>query len=153
MDMTNAAHFIKSFNTVMTQLGFGKLKKGQLTMAEGVPQSSGIVIVVGIVGAKKGNIAYTIDLENAKKIVSAMMMGMPIAEIDDMAKSALSELTNMLAAHTATSFSESGVQIDISTPTLLHGDNISIKLSNNQVNRLELQIDDVSMEIYFSLEK
>lgn len=38
-----------------------------------------------------------------------MMMGMPVIEFDDMAQSALSELSNMLTANAATSFAEMGI--------------------------------------------
>ena len=42
-----------------------------------------------------------------------MMMGMPVTELDEMSQSALSELSNMLTASAATSFSNLGITIDI----------------------------------------
>lgn len=153
MDISSSTHFTKAFSNVMSQFGFGELQNSNLTVIQENPVSSGIIVIVGIVGAKKGNAVYTINIEDAKKIASAMMMGMPVAEIDEMAKSALSELTNMLAAHMATSFSEAGVLIDISTPTLFHGDNISLKMNHNTVHRLQLEIGGVSMVIFFAFEK
>ncbi len=63
-----------------------------------------MICIVGIVGDIKGNIVYSIDSEDALKIASTMMMGMEINVLDDMAKSAISELTNMLTANAATFF-------------------------------------------------
>lgn len=153
MDINSSTHFTKSFSHVMAQFGFGELQDSKLTVMDANPVSSGIIVIVGVVGAKKGNAVYTIEVEDAKKIASAMMMGMPVPEIDEMAKSALSELTNMLAAHMATSFSEAGVLIDISTPTLFYGDNISLKMNHNTVHRLQLDIGGITMVIYFAFEK
>ncbi|NMB07981.1 MAG: chemotaxis protein CheX, partial [Tissierellia bacterium] len=83
---------------------------------------------------------------------SSMMMGMPISEFDEMAQSALSELANMLTANAATVFAELEVSIDISTPTLLHGENISIKMNSNKVLCVEFLVDDIPIEINIAFE-
>jgi chemotaxis protein CheX len=46
-----------------------------------------------------------------------------------------------------------GLPIDISTPTLLHGENISIKMSSNQVLCVELMADDNVIEVNIAFEK
>ncbi|SEW14498.1 chemotaxis protein CheX [[Clostridium] fimetarium] len=147
MDVNHVNPFMESFLNVMPQLGFSKVEKGHLSVKGKDLLSSGVIIIVGIVGAIKGNIVYSIDIENAKKIASTMMMGMPVIELDDIAKSALSELTNMLTANAATRFSVLGIPIDISTPTLLHGNDISLKMSSNQVLCIELLADNIPIEV------
>ena len=52
-----------------------------------------ITAVVGMVGQVRGNIAYSMAEDTAKKIVSAMMMGMPVEELDEMGRSALGEFS------------------------------------------------------------
>jgi chemotaxis protein CheX len=152
MDIKHVNPFIESFAIVMPQLGFSNIQKGNLSVKDKELISSGIVIIVGIVGAVKGNIVYTIDVENAKKIASTMMMGMPVDELDEMSKSALAELTNMLTANAATSFSNSGIPIDISTPTLLHGKNMVVDMSSNQVLCIELLADGIAVEVNIAFE-
>lgn len=152
MDVRHANPFIESFGIVMPQLGFSNIRKGNLKAKGRELISSGIIIIVGIVGALKGNVVYTIDIESAKKVASTMMMGMPVNELDEMAKSALSELTNMLTATTATCFSNIGVLIDISTPILLQGDNVAVKMSSNQVLCLQLLANEIPIEINISFE-
>ncbi|OYO51496.1 chemotaxis protein CheX, partial [Lachnotalea glycerini] len=147
MDIKYINPFIASFTTVMPQLGFNSIKKGNLSVKGKELISSGVIIVVGIVGAIKGNIVYVLDKEHAKKIASTMMMGMPVEELDEMAKSALSELTNMLTANAATCFSTSGIPIDISTPTLLHGSNVTVEMSSNKVLCVQLLANDIPVEI------
>lgn len=147
MDVNHVNPFISAFASVMPQLGFNTVKKGALSVKGKELLSSGVIIVLGIVGAIKGNVVYSIDMEDAKKIASSMMMGMPVNDLDEMAQSALAELTNMLTANAATCFADLGMSIDISTPTLLHGKNISLKMSSNQVLCVQLLADGIPIEV------
>lgn len=152
MDVKHVNPFIESFATVMPQLGFGNVQKGNLSIKGRELVNTGVIIILGIVGAIRGNVVYVVDMEDAKKIASTMMMGMPVNEFDEMSQSALSELTNMLTANAATSFAASGIPIDISTPTLLHGENISVKMSSQQVLCVQLLADEVPIELNIAFE-
>jgi len=79
-------------------------------------------IVVGITGEIRGQAVISMSTDMAKIIASNMMMGMPVLEIDEMAQSALSELGNMIMGNSATLFCNSGINIDITTPTLVLGE-------------------------------
>ncbi|HHX60219.1 MAG TPA: chemotaxis protein CheX [Epulopiscium sp.] len=147
MDVKNINPFMESFTSIMPQLGFSEIRKGTLSVKNKELVSSGILILVGIVGGIKGNVAYSLDLESAKQVASKMMMGMPVDELGEMEKSALSELSNMLTASAVTLFSSIGVLIDISTPTLLQGDSISLKMGTGQILCVQLFADDIPIEI------
>lgn len=153
MDVKYTNPFIESFTTVMPQLGFSNVQIDDLS-AKSCKEiiASGVIVVLGIVGDVRGNVVYTLDIDSAKSIASTMMMGMPIDEIDDMARSALSELTNMLTANAATCFSNTGIVVDISTPTMLQGEKISMKMSSEQVMCIRLLADAIPIEINVSFE-
>lgn len=153
MDLKYANPFIESFTAIMPQLGYNNIQSGDLSEKGQELINSGVNIIVGIVGEIKGNVVYSIDLENAKSIASTMMMGMPVDELDEMSKSALSELANMLTAGAATAFYDMGIKVDISTPTLLEANNILIKMSSNQVLSVRLLADDTPIEINIAFEK
>jgi chemotaxis protein CheX len=136
----------------MPQLGFGGIEKGNLCIKDKELTGNGLIILVGIVGQIKGNVAYMIDLDNAKKIASTMMGGMPVESFDDLAQSALSELSNMLTANAATCFSAMGITIDISTPTLLFGENVSVMMCSKQVLCVQLIADSIPIEINIAFE-
>lgn len=131
----------------MPQLGFSSVKKGGLNVKKQELVNTGVIIIVGIVGAIQGNVVYVLDFEAAKKIASTMMMGMPVTELDEISQSALSELTNMLTANAATVFSSLDIPIDISTPTLLYGNNIAVKMSSKQVLCIQLLADEIPIEV------
>ncbi len=147
MDVKRVNPFIESFKSVMPQLGFGAVTIGRLSVKTKEVNCNGVVIVLGLLGDIKGNVVYRMQTEDAKKIASTMMMGLPIEEFDEIASSALSELTNMLTANAATCFYNIGISIEISTPTMLQGDSMSIKMVSDQILCVELMADDIPIEV------
>jgi chemotaxis protein CheX len=143
--------FIESVNSIMPQLGFSNIQHGEPRTLSGKVTDTGVIVVVGIVGDIKGNIAYKMDFESGRKIASIMMM-YDVLDLDDMAQSALAEMTNMLTASAVTEFSNCGIKADISTPTMLLGDRITIKMSTENVSCIRFSVDDVLMDISISLE-
>lgn len=152
MDVKYINPFIEAFNNVMPELGFGGVDIGGLGVKSKDFIGSGVIVLVGIVGAIRGNVVYTMSTQAAKKIAAIMMMEEWVEELDETAMSALSELTNMLTAHAATAFSKMGVAIDISTPTMLQGDNVSISMNSNEVLCVKLIADGVPVETNISFE-
>lgn len=116
-------------------------------------ESLGILINLGIVGDIKGNIVYNIQGENGKKIASKMMMGLPVEELNEMAQSALSELSNMLTANASINFSNIGVNVNISTPTLMYGQDIKIKLNTDKILNIKIVADDIPIDVNVAFEK
>lgn len=151
MDVKYINPFLQSFLNVLPQLGITNIKKSKMSLKGKEIESHGVVIIVGVVGDAKGNVVYSTTTECAKKIASLMMMGMPVEELDDMAQSALSELANMLTATAATNFSQVGVNINISTPTLVHGD-FTANTGVNKTVCIEMLVEDMPFEINVSLE-
>lgn len=87
-----------------------------------------ILIMIGVTGEMRGQIIIALTVDNACDIASKMMMGMPVAELDDISISAISELGNMIMGNTATILSTKGIGIDITPPTICRG-NLSITTS------------------------
>ncbi len=147
MDVNLVNPFIDSFLSVMPELGFKEIKKQGISVKGKNIRSLGVMIMVGIVGDIKGNVVYSLTNESAKQIASIMMMGMPVTELDDMAQSALSELSNMLTANASTNFEGKGTTINISTPTLMHGSDFEAKMNTDKVLCVSLLVDNIPIEI------
>ena len=122
MDVRHINPVIESVGNIMPQLGFAEVSKKGVTLKDRNIQSPGVVIIIGLISDVKGNIIYGLSIDNAKKIASQMMMGMPVDDFNEMAQSAISELVNMLTANVATNFSRDNITVDISTPTLIQGE-------------------------------
>ncbi len=112
-----------------------------------------LIIVVGITGEIRGQAVISMSEELAKTVASKMMMGMPVPEIDDMAKSALSELGNMIMGNAATLLFNDGVNVDITPPTLMVGDNLQITSSNMKTISVPLNYEDMKITIDISVKE
>jgi len=152
MDVNYINPILSSFTNVMPQLGLANVEKKGLTLKGRFIESPGVVIIVGIVGDIRGNVIYGLSIEDAKKIASTMMMGMPVPEFDELAQSAISELTNMLTANVATNFSKDNININISTPTLVHG-KFTANAASDKVVCVEMNVDGMTIEVNISMEK
>lgn len=118
--------FIKASTEVLNNFVSDKFGVGKPYIRNNPFPTKEIVIILGITGDIKGQAVFSLSEEIAKKIASAMMMGMPVEEIDEMAKSALSELGNMIMGNSATLLFNAGMKIDITPPSLVKGTSIEI---------------------------
>ncbi len=100
-----------------------------------------VVLVVGITGGIKGQVIISLDEDVAKKIASKMMMGMEVSEFNEMAKSAISELGNMIMGNSATLIANNGITIDITPPTLMVGKSINLSFNDSVTIGLPLHSD------------
>ncbi|MBM7561082.1 chemotaxis protein CheX [Fusibacter tunisiensis] len=121
--------FIKASTEVLNNFVTDKFTVGRPSIRNNPYPTSEIVIILGITGDIKGQAVFSLSEEIAKTIASGMMMGMPVDEIDEMAKSALSELGNMIMGNSATLLFNLGVKIDITPPSLVKGQSIQISSS------------------------
>lgn len=152
MDVNYINPILSSFSNVMPQLGLAKVAKKGISLKSKFIESPGVVIIVGIVGDIRGNVIYGLSIDDAKQIASKMMMGMPVPEFDELAQSAISELTNMLTANVATNFSNDNININISTPTLIHG-KFTANATTDKVVCVEMDVEGMIVEVNISMEK
>ena len=80
-----------------------------------------VIIIIGLVGKIRGQVSFEMSLDTAKGIASTMMGGMPVDELDDISKSAISEMGNMIMGNASTLFAGNGISIDITPPALITG--------------------------------
>jgi chemotaxis protein CheX len=152
MDVKYINPFLGSVLHIVPQFGIADIKKSKISVKGKELTSPGVMIILGIIGDVKGNVIYGMGTETAKSIASAMMMGMPVPELDDLAQSAISELTNMLTATAATNFYNEGININISTPTLMYGD-FTANTNSDKTICVEMLLNGNPFEINISLEE
>ncbi len=106
-------------------------------------------IIIGVTGEMRGQVLIAMSEKNACSIASKMCM-MEITAIDEFASSALSELGNMIMGNAATVFSSNGVGIDITPPTLSHGQ-VSFTSAATKNLCVPLTFEDVIIELHLAL--
>ena len=151
LDVKMVNPFIEAIMYIMPQLGFQNIVKGNLSVKDQFMESKGLTVLLGMTDAMRGSVAYNMTEETAKKITSTMMMGMPVPEMDEMAQSAISELTNMVTGNAATNFEKCGLKVDISPPTLVVGSDFKAKISSTKFIVIEMIVDSLVIELNIGL--
>ena len=124
MATLNAEHinpFLMTAKKILQDVCFVEVAIQKPVLKEARFSKDDWVIIIGVTGEMRGQVLIAMSEKNACAIASKMCMT-EIKQIDDFASSALSELGNMIMGNASTVFSSSGIGIDITPPTLSHGE-------------------------------
>lgn len=144
VDQVNA--FITASTEVINNFVTNKFKVGKPYVRQNPFPTNEVIIMLGITGDIKGQAVLSLNENLAKMVASGMMMGMPVDELDEMAKSALSELGNMIMGNSATLLFNAGYHVDITPPTLLKGTRIEMSTAGMETICVPLISDDGEIE-------
>jgi chemotaxis protein CheX len=153
MDAKLVNPFVDAFMSVMPQMGFPEPKRSKMYVREKNAVSLGVSVVVGFTKQIRGNVVYNMGADTAKFIASTMMMGMPVNELDGMAQSAISEMSNMLTANAATNLTGMGLEVDISTPSLTVGEKFKVKICEAQYLTVEMDLGGHLVELDIAVDR
>ncbi|NLK21295.1 MAG: chemotaxis protein CheX [Epulopiscium sp.] len=134
--------FIQGTQSILRDVCNEETKLGKIYLKKSPYPGDTIAIIIGLTGEIKGQVIFSLGTKTACSIASKMMMGMEVTEMDEMAKSAISELTNMILGNTATLFYNNGISVDITPPSLLMGSNLQISTSKMQTICIPLQLSE-----------
>ena len=129
MDAKLVNPFVSAVESVLPQMGFPAPKRTSLSLRH--------MNVSGL----------------AKYIASTMMMGMPVAEFDAMAQSAISEMSNMITATAATNLAGMELEVDISTPSLSIGEGFQLKISDGPYLTVAMDVASHLLELDIAVEQ
>ena len=153
MDAKLVNPFVSAVESVLPQMGFQPPTRSSLNVRQKNVEGLGVSVIVGFTKQLRGNVVYNMDEETAKFIASKMMMGMPIAELDAMAQSAISEMSNMLTATAATNLAGLSLEVDISTPSLSIGQGFQMKISDGPYLTVAMDVEGHLLEVDIAVEQ
>ncbi|MCD7826597.1 MAG: chemotaxis protein CheX [Clostridiaceae bacterium] len=139
--------FIISVCKIMKDMCMLDLKIGKPSISNGNYQSDASIIKLGLLGALTGEVVLNFSQSAALEIVSKMMMT-PVQTIDDLGKSAISELGNMIAGNAATVFANSNLLIDITTPSYYLGSEYKTNASELFSIPFSSESGDLTVDIF-----
>ncbi|BCJ98986.1 chemotaxis protein CheX [Anaerocolumna chitinilytica] len=119
MDVKYINTILETFIATLEQFGVHDIKRCNIQKKSKMFLNSELSTIICFQGAVQGDIALSMPIETAKRLVSIMMMGMSITSIDDMAKSAIGELSSMIAGASATKISSFGLATRINPPRVI----------------------------------
>ena len=110
-------------------------------------------MTVGFTRQMHGKVVYNMTADTARYIASTMMLGVPVTKFNELAQSALREMSNMLTARAAMNFTKLGLDVDITTPELVIDEDYTIKISDSQYLTVEMEIGGHKVEIALDVER
>lgn len=132
---------------VLSMFGITDVKQNELLEKDAFVTNTDVAIQIGLVGGMKGNVSYCFSGDTAKQLASTMMMGMPVEEIDDMVKSALSELGNMFAGTAATLLTQEDVVMDITPPSVSIGEELKLVVAFLYIGSVSVETPAGNIEV------
>ncbi|WP_010271139.1 chemotaxis protein CheX [Paenibacillus senegalensis] len=111
--------FLESATLVLEQLIQIRPLPGQHGLKELVLVDNYVWIQIGLKGQMNGDVMFGLHEQVALKLVSAMMGGFTITELDEMGRSAISELGNMISGNASTLLYSQGLAVDITPPQII----------------------------------
>jgi chemotaxis protein CheX len=141
--------FLESARIVIEQVANIRPATGKLGIKELKFVENYIWIQIGMTGQMQGDIVFGLAEDVALRMVSAMMGGYVITEMDEMGKSAISELGNMISGNASTMLFNQGVRVDITPPKIVQSGNadgfvakraLTIPLIMEGIGELNIQV-------------
>jgi len=141
--------FLESARNVIEQMVQIRPSTGQLAIKDIQLVDRHVWIQIGLTGQMSGNIVFGLSETVALKIISAMMGGFAITEIDEMGRSAISELGNMISGNASTLLYNQGVRVDITPPRIMRADFVdhftpgralAVPLIMDGIGEMEIQV-------------
>lgn len=118
--------FIQASQTVLKSLVNIDSSLGKVYLKTSPYSSDTLAVVIGLMGDLRGQVIFSMNKTVACKIASAMMIGMPVNELNEVSKSAVAEAANMILGNAATRLYGKAVKIDITPPAVFMGDDMQI---------------------------
>lgn len=139
--------FLESARSVIEQVIQISPSIGSLGVKEMIPGQDHIWIQIGMSGHFTGMVVFGLHEKVALRIVSAMMGGFVLTEMDEMGQSAISELSNMISGNASTILSSQGFVVDITPPQIKvasmetsPGKALCIPLMMDGIGELDIQV-------------
>lgn len=141
--------FLESARVVIEQVVNVRPTTGQLGIKDVKFIEKHIWIQIGITGQMNGDIVFGLHEDVALRLVSAMMGGFQVSQLDEMSQSAISELGNMISGNASTMLYNQGVKVEITPPRVIMVANaagfepkqaLTIPLSIGEIGDLNIQV-------------
>lgn len=128
-----------------------KLSRNELKLKDSPIPSKDVSIVIGVTGAVKGQVVYSMDDTMALSIAKAMLPGKLPNDLKKLTNSAVSEMANIITGQASITLAGESLMIDITPPAVINGKGFTMDFLNNQTICLHFLSEIGSLEINIAL--
>ncbi len=144
---------IKASTFVLGQTCMVETKVGKPYLTQTSYKDEIFIVMMGITGQLHGQVILAMEAGVACQLASKMMMGMPVDSLNDMAKSALGELMNMMMGNAMTYFSEMDILLDITPPTMFDSKNLRLNVGDSKMIGIPIEFDGMTIELNVAIKE
>jgi len=127
MDANILNQFILATASVFEQVAGLKLDKEKVNVYDtGHKVKADVATIIGVSGTIKGQVIVTISEEIGMKFASAILMGEPVNEFNEMAESGVCEIANMIGGDAAQRLNKMNHVVDLTVPSVIRGKEVEI---------------------------
>lgn len=112
-------------STFLKEVGV-KLARKELKIKESPVPSQAISIVIGVTGAVRGQVVYSMDENVAYAVAKAMLPGKLPVDLKKLMNSAVSEMANIITGQASIILAGDNLKIDITPPAVFSGPSLQI---------------------------
>jgi chemotaxis protein CheX len=154
MDREHINCFAEAGKSVIKQMMGIEAVSGQIHKESQTYKNDSVVVIVGITGKMRGNAFLVTSKKEVLNIASKIMGGIEVKELDNISRSAVSELANMIMGNTAMLLYNRGISTEITPPSFLTGDNIEVYSDKLDSVCVEYDLGDIGkMELGIAVEQ
>lgn len=121
MKSENVTAFVQGAQSILAAVCGSPGTLGKLFVKQAPYSGLAFSVITDFSGSLSGKVIYTMDAECGLFLASKVMLGMPVSAMDDMAKSAVSELTNMISGSVAGNLYSQDIKVSVTAPTFVEG--------------------------------
>jgi len=154
MDVKYINPFLEAVVSVLGNFGISDVKRSSIQKKETMHVDLDITSVIGLVGRVRGNIAYSLSEATALGIVSKMM-NIPVKVFDDISRSAIGELANMITGTASGVIAGLTAQkglIESTAPSIIMGKDIYFMISSVPAIAVTMDTPAGRIEVNIGLE-
>ncbi len=118
--------FIAAATTTFLKEVGGKLARKELKIKDSPVPSQPISIVIGVTGAVRGQVVYSMDENVAYAVAKAMLPGKLPVDLKKLTNSAVSEMANIITGQASIILAGDNLKIDITPPAVFSGPGLQI---------------------------
>ena len=134
-------HFVSAIKTIFASVSSCPVSHLNIVKASGDTRVHDLLVVIGLVGDISGNFYISMEILTAQSIAKELMGGMEVGEgLNEIVTSAISELGNMISGNACIGISGMNLNVDITPPTVIIGDQISFS-TQGQVYSIPIEVE------------
>ncbi len=130
--------FVEASFDILNEILHTSVKRGQLYLKKLGESMKGVAVVIGVTGQVNGRLVFDMTEDTAIALTSKLN-GETFPDFNDMARSTIGEIANMITGRTVTKLDKEGLAFHFTPPTIITG--TGLKIYESDMEALIIPID------------